>query len=127
MANNDFYEDDEPVEDVRAAFEAGEKGITRRPRLDSVHSIRFTPEQIDKIRTHIGDDGSVSSFVRDAAMAAIYPPQPVLTYRCGHMTMSGAFSEPPVCRNGCGAMHVWPLPHETMTASVTFTMTYTAA
>lgn len=29
----DFYEDDEPVEKVRAAFERGEKGLTaRRPR-----------------------------------------------------------------------------------------------
>lgn len=27
-----FYEDDEPVEKVRAAFDRGEKGVTRRPR-----------------------------------------------------------------------------------------------
>lgn len=29
--SDDFYEDDEPVEDVIAAFEAGEKGRTRPP------------------------------------------------------------------------------------------------
>ena len=28
---NDFYEDDEPVEDVLAAFEAGEEGVTAPP------------------------------------------------------------------------------------------------
>jgi hypothetical protein len=26
-----FYEDDEPVEDITAAFERGVKGVTRRP------------------------------------------------------------------------------------------------
>lgn len=30
--NDDFYEDDEPVEKIRAAFERGEKGVTKRPR-----------------------------------------------------------------------------------------------
>lgn len=30
MGANDFYEDDEPVEDVVAAFESGEKRITRK-------------------------------------------------------------------------------------------------
>ncbi|GLZ55668.1 hypothetical protein [Actinomycetospora sp. NBRC 106378] len=30
-AVNDFYEDDEPVEDVLAAFEAGEKQLTEPP------------------------------------------------------------------------------------------------
>jgi hypothetical protein len=29
--NGDFYEEDEPVAGVRAAFERGEKGRTRRP------------------------------------------------------------------------------------------------
>jgi hypothetical protein len=28
VAGDDFYEDDEPYEDVRAAFDAGEKGLT---------------------------------------------------------------------------------------------------
>lgn len=27
----DFYEDDEPIEDVLAAFDAGEKGLTAPP------------------------------------------------------------------------------------------------
>lgn len=31
MSANDFYEDDEPVEDIVAAFERGEKRITQRP------------------------------------------------------------------------------------------------
>ena len=30
-AVNDFYEDDEPVEDVLAAFEAGEQQLTEPP------------------------------------------------------------------------------------------------
>lgn len=30
--NDDFYEDDEPIEDVRAAWNAGEKGTTSGPR-----------------------------------------------------------------------------------------------
>lgn len=29
---NDFFEEDEPVEDIVAAFEAGPHGITERPR-----------------------------------------------------------------------------------------------
>lgn len=31
MSDDDFYEDDEPVADVLAAFDAGEKVETRRP------------------------------------------------------------------------------------------------
>lgn len=31
MGPEDFYEPDEPAEDVRAAFEAGDKGLTRLP------------------------------------------------------------------------------------------------
>ncbi len=31
MGATDFYEDDEPIEDVIAAFDAGEKGVTRPP------------------------------------------------------------------------------------------------
>lgn len=32
MRDDDFYEDDEPVGDVLAAFEAGEKVVTEPPR-----------------------------------------------------------------------------------------------
>ncbi len=32
MADGEFYEDDEPIEDVRAAWNAGEKGTTSGPR-----------------------------------------------------------------------------------------------
>lgn len=32
MSNDNFYEDDEPVADVLAAFEAGEKVVTARPK-----------------------------------------------------------------------------------------------
>ncbi|HSH59947.1 MAG TPA: hypothetical protein VK988_09965 [Acidimicrobiales bacterium] len=28
---NDFYEDDEPVEQIQSAFEGGDKGVTKRP------------------------------------------------------------------------------------------------
>ena len=31
MHSNDFYEEDEPVEDVVAAFERGRKVLTRQP------------------------------------------------------------------------------------------------
>lgn len=31
MSANDFYEDDEPVEQILAAFERGEKRQTKRP------------------------------------------------------------------------------------------------
>lgn len=30
--DDDFYEDDEPVEKIQAAFQRGEKGVTKRPR-----------------------------------------------------------------------------------------------
>jgi hypothetical protein len=30
--SSDFYEDDEPVEKIKAAFERGIKGVTARPR-----------------------------------------------------------------------------------------------
>lgn len=30
--DGDFYEDDEPAEEIQAAFERGEKGVTKRPR-----------------------------------------------------------------------------------------------
>jgi len=30
--DGDFYEDDEPVEKIQAAFERGDKGVTERPR-----------------------------------------------------------------------------------------------
>ena len=30
--DNDFYEDDEPVQKIRARFDAGEKGLTGRRR-----------------------------------------------------------------------------------------------
>jgi hypothetical protein len=32
MGDDDFYEDDEPIEDVRNAWRQGERGITRGPR-----------------------------------------------------------------------------------------------
>jgi hypothetical protein len=32
MADDEFYEDDEPIKDVRAAWNAGEKGTTSGPR-----------------------------------------------------------------------------------------------
>jgi hypothetical protein len=32
MSADDFYVPDEPVEDVRAAYESGEKGLTSPPR-----------------------------------------------------------------------------------------------
>lgn len=31
MSEQDFYEDDEPVQKIRAAFVRGEKGTTQRP------------------------------------------------------------------------------------------------
>lgn len=31
MSANDFYEEDEPVQDILQAFERGEKRVTRRP------------------------------------------------------------------------------------------------
>jgi hypothetical protein len=31
MDSDDFYEDDEPVEEIMAAFERGEKGVTAPP------------------------------------------------------------------------------------------------
>lgn len=38
---NDFYEDDEPIEEVLAAFERGEKGVTRRPGFRIVDAPDF--------------------------------------------------------------------------------------
>jgi hypothetical protein len=39
--DNDFYEDDEPLEDVRAAFEAGERGTTAPPPGLSSRTVFF--------------------------------------------------------------------------------------
>lgn len=36
---NDFYEDDEPVEDVFAAFDRGAKDVTRPPGLGQTHHL----------------------------------------------------------------------------------------
>jgi hypothetical protein len=36
-SGSDFYEEDEPVEKIIAAFERGEKGVTARPRGRTVY------------------------------------------------------------------------------------------
>lgn len=117
MSDSDFYEEDEPVDDVVAAYERGEKGRTRRPRLDSVHSIRFSPEQVDRIRAFIGDE-SISAFIRRVTMDAVTPPVPVRTYACRHLSISGAFNDSPRCGSGC-VMMVQPTSRTAGTTTLT--------
>lgn len=38
---NEFYEDDEPVDEVVAAFERGQKGVTRRSGVRNVEAPDF--------------------------------------------------------------------------------------
>ncbi len=73
----------------------------KRRRLDHVVSVRFTPEQIDRIRDVVGDDGSVSSYIRSTVLNSVFPPVPRRTYQCAHLSMSGYFAEPPTCGQGC--------------------------
>jgi len=43
-----------------------------RRRLDAVVSVRFKPEELERIR-EVAPDGNVSSFIRDATLKAIAP------------------------------------------------------
>lgn len=55
MDDNDFYEDDEPIEDIRAAYEAGDKGITtgRRDINQRAHAImQAATEEVET--SHMG-------------------------------------------------------------------------
>ncbi len=73
----------------------------KRRRLDSIVSVRFTPEQIDQIRAQVGEDGSVSAYIRDTVLRSVFPPVPRRTYQCAHLSMSGYFAQPPTCGQGC--------------------------
>jgi hypothetical protein len=47
----DFYEDDEDPEDVLAAFEEGEKGLTGPPEVVPInHKLRWTQDEIEFLR-----------------------------------------------------------------------------
>ncbi len=72
----------------------------KRRRLDSIVSVRFTPEQMDRIRAAT-DDGNISAYIRDTVLRSVFPPVPRRTYQCAHMSMSGYFAEPPTCGQGC--------------------------
>jgi hypothetical protein len=45
----------------------------RKPRLDHVVSVRFTPEQMDQLRARVGD-GSISAHIRDVVLNRDGPP-----------------------------------------------------
>lgn len=45
MSTEDFYEDDEPIEEVEAAFAAGDPGVTAYPLDES----DLTAEQMDAL------------------------------------------------------------------------------
>ncbi len=72
----------------------------KQRRLDHVVSVRFTPEQMDRMRAASGD-GNISAYIRDTVLRSAFPPVPRRTYQCAHLSMSGYFAEPPTCGQGC--------------------------
>lgn len=46
--DGDFYEDDEPIEELEAAFEQGEKRLTKRPAACGYNATAVVPG------THVG-------------------------------------------------------------------------
>jgi hypothetical protein len=125
----DFYEPDEPVEDVIAAFEHGIKHLTekvrreiankhrdevvegsgrpvRPKRLDSIHSVRFSSDEaaeLGKAAERMGLSG-LSSLLREAARKMVEP----IGFRCDHMAVScggGFVSFRGAC--GCQMQPVW--------------------
>jgi hypothetical protein len=46
----DFYEDDEPVEKLVAAFEQGQRVVTAPPGEGWGRTLFFTPDQLDQAR-----------------------------------------------------------------------------
>ena len=44
--DDDFFVPDEPVEDVRAAFERGKKGVTRRPTAQQSLKVLAAPSVV---------------------------------------------------------------------------------
>lgn len=63
---SDFYEDDEPIEDVAQAFDRGEKGVTRKPRRTRVVVVRMTEAEHDAIKARAKRERrTVSTILRE--------------------------------------------------------------
>lgn len=90
MNDDDFYEDDEPVEDVLAAFERGEKGLTAR--RDDLDEADMTEEEFD------------AAWANGVPVEVVAPA----SFRCEHfsISMSGAASWVAVPTFGCGCKPV---------------------
>jgi hypothetical protein len=63
---DDFYEEDEPIEDIRAAFKAGEKGVTRGPRDLNERAKSIVDRAVEELEPGIRIEpgsGSTNTFV----------------------------------------------------------------
>ena len=70
----DFYEDDEPIEKVEAAFENGTPTISRAP-IDSIQRVRFTANEIEFLRRAAkARKVSVDELIRTAALEIASQP-----------------------------------------------------
>ena len=86
----DFYEDDEPVEDVVAAFAAGEPTVSRSVEDLAAEQGLTIPQPLDSLRSELLDDEERQAFVEAAE-----------GWRCEHMSIfcSHLIGEP---TTGCG-------------------------
>jgi hypothetical protein len=53
--DEDFYEDDEPVEKIKAAFERGPKGVTGKSITDAINADPAEVARLRKARQHARD------------------------------------------------------------------------
>ncbi len=79
MSDDEFYEDDEPIEDLRTAWKAGEKGTTSGPRdlnqraraiVDRAVA-RFEERQAARLRVVASGTAATTEEVRDSGHATV--------------------------------------------------------
>lgn len=68
MGTGDFYEDDESIEELVAAFDRGEKAVSRQPDVDIRGGLTVSPSQGSLVRAddavlltidHVGLAGTI--------------------------------------------------------------------
>lgn len=92
---SDFYEDDEPIDDVIAAFGTEPHELTRAPKSEkrqrsAVISVRVTPEELAIIEAAAHRRGLlISTYLREQALSINYVSDD------GMCSVSGRFSTAP--------------------------------
>lgn len=105
MSGNDFYEDDEPVEDVQTAFEAGSHGTMLPP----AHSITACTKCGTPIVRYLGEEDDEDAEKPPMVAPMIYHLYPIVGsgFPCGELALNGLPIGEHLCRycRGCG--HRW--------------------